>query len=166
MQYSFYNYDVPNIQVINVYNCSGLGKLVFNNLSTLKVVTFDEHITFLGGSSTGNPAFKNCNNIEYISFKSTTPPTLYSNNEFSGAKQIFVPGSALNTYKNNNYFKRFASKIFAFPESISVSPLAPQLFNYGTSGASDEITIQVVPSEAEQAYSCFIDKPDGSAAPN
>ena len=71
-------------------------------------------------TSIGNFAFNSCSRLTSITIRSTTPPTLdatYSST-FPVTTQsyiIYVPASAVNTYKNASKWSYWASKIQAIP---------------------------------------------------
>ena len=65
-------------------------------------------------SSIGINAFQNCKNLDWIEFKSTTPPIFASSNMFSGASSdwvIYVPDSAVDTYKAVEQLVPYADRI-------------------------------------------------------
>lgn len=71
-------------------------------------------------TSIGNQAFYSCSSLTSITIRSTTPPTLGSSysNTFPTTSQnytIYVPASAVNTYKTTSKWSNWASKIQAIP---------------------------------------------------
>lgn len=46
----------------------------------------------------------------------TTPPTVSSNNGIPSACQIYVPASAVNSYKSATWWSNYASRISPIPE--------------------------------------------------
>jgi uncharacterized repeat protein (TIGR02543 family) len=60
-------------------------------------------------------AFGSCSSLVSVTINATTPPLRFANS-FEGTPQslqYFVPSSSVNTYKNNEYWLEYASKIFA-----------------------------------------------------
>ena len=71
-------------------------------------------------TSIGNYAFNGCSSLTSITIRATTPPTLDSSysNTFPITSQsytIYVPASAVNTYKTTSGWSNWASKIQAIP---------------------------------------------------
>lgn len=71
-------------------------------------------------TSIGNNSFYGCSSLTSITIRSTTPPTLESSytNTFPTTTQsytIYVPASAVNTYKTTSKWSNWASKIQAIP---------------------------------------------------
>ena len=71
-------------------------------------------------TSIGNSAFNGCSSLTSITIRSTTPPTLDSsyNLTFPSTSQsytIYVPASAVDTYKTTSKWSTWASKIQAIP---------------------------------------------------
>jgi hypothetical protein len=70
-------------------------------------------------TSIGNYAFSECSSLTSITIRSTTPPTLDSSHyTFPNTSQnyiIYVPASAVDTYKTTSEWSTWASKIQAIP---------------------------------------------------
>lgn len=71
-------------------------------------------------TSIGNYAFWSCSSLTSITIRSTTPPTLSSSYLYtfpdpSQNYTIYVPASAVNTYKTTSRWSSWASKIQAIP---------------------------------------------------
>lgn len=71
-------------------------------------------------TSIGNQAFYGSSSLTSITIRATTPPTLDSSysNTFPSTSQsytIYVPSSAVNTYKTTSKWSNWASKIQAIP---------------------------------------------------
>ena len=70
-------------------------------------------------TSIGNYAFYNCSSLTSITIRSTTPPTLdssyYSTFPTTSQYKIYVPASAVNTYKTTERWSYYSSKIQAIP---------------------------------------------------
>ena len=95
------------IEDITVYG--ELGNGVFRSSPMLKTITMGTTV-----SSIGAKAFENCSSLDWIEFKSSIPPTFASSNMFSGASSdwvIYVPDSAVNTYKAVSQLAPYADRI-------------------------------------------------------
>lgn len=81
------------------YNCDGLSDIELHN----------------GITSIGEYAFGNCSGIYSITLYNSTPPTLGSNalNGTSSNLKIYVPSSAVNTYKAASGWSNYSDKIYA-----------------------------------------------------
>ena len=58
----------------------------------------------------------NCSSLVWVEFTTTTPPSFLSSRLFEGAKddfKIYVPSSAVNTYKTANNFTEYATRIYS-----------------------------------------------------
>lgn len=106
--------DLPSIVTINsrAFNNSG-GTL-------LATVVLGENIAEIGTS-----AFMGCTSLESFTVKATTPPTLgtgvFTNTPIagSGTGKIYVPASAVDTYKAASGWSTYASHIEAIPSEES-----------------------------------------------
>ena len=117
----------PNLLIIdgNCFNQTAIANITFpNTLTTIGVNAFYipkfESIDIPASvTSIGLGAFQNGGNIlKYITVRSTTPPTLGSNNAFSGNNSlvaIYVPASSVDIYKSESNWSFYASKIQAIP---------------------------------------------------
>lgn len=98
-----------------------LSNRAFNSLSTLTSAELGENITTIG-----NNAFYGCTALMSLTVHATTPPTLGSavfNNTpiLSGEGKIYVPASAVDTYKAASGWSTYASHIEAIPSEESQS---------------------------------------------
>lgn len=90
----------------------GLSGNVFGNCTSLENVTIGT-----GCTAITSHAFNGCVNLQSITIKATTPPHLVispfsnTNNTFT----IYVPSSAVNTYKTSSYWSSYSSRIRAIP---------------------------------------------------
>lgn len=81
------------------YDCDGLSDIELHS----------------GVTSIGSYAFYNCDGIYSMTLHSTTPPTLGSNAlaNTSSSLKIYVPSSAVDTYKAASGWSSYANKIYA-----------------------------------------------------
>ena len=95
--------DLKSVTIGN--NVTTIEQEAFKDCSGLTTVTLGTGVT-----SIGNDAFKNCTSLTTIHSNRTTPPTIQSttfdSNHYSNAK-LYVPKSAINSYKAANYWKNF-----------------------------------------------------------
>ena len=88
-------------------NCTSLGASAFSNCQKLTTITIPSSVT-----SIGNGAFSSCTGMTEYHFNPTTPPTLASNNTFSGivdGTKIYVPSESLTTYQAATNWSDYAS---------------------------------------------------------
>ena len=101
--------DIPNSS-----NLEAIGNSAFYSCRSLTSVTIPSGVTRIGGW-----AFADCTSLSSITMEGTTPPTLgnYAFYNEYGTEQlnitIYVPSSALNTYKQASRWSTYASKIQA-----------------------------------------------------
>lgn len=81
------------------YNCDGISDIELHS----------------GITSIGSYAFYNCNGIYSLTLYGTTPPTLGTNALYgtSSNLKIYVPSSAVNTYKTAHRWSDYANNIYA-----------------------------------------------------
>lgn len=81
----------------------------FNSCTSLRNITIPSGVTSIGGN-----AFNWCSAFQYVIMEGTTPPTLSNSNAFNNTNScpIYVPDSAVNTYKAANVWSNLASRIF------------------------------------------------------
>ena len=92
-----------------------IGEYGFYGCGSLTSVTIPNSVTRII-----NGAFKNCSGLTSITVEATTPPTLGVNKgQFDNTNNcpIYVPSEKVNTYKNNNGWSTYASRIQAIPNS-------------------------------------------------
>ena len=98
------NLDIPESVTTIKKNC-------FYGLTTISSVTIPNSVTNIG-----DYAFKNCSTLVYILSKKTSVPTL-SSNAFSSVPTttpLFVPYSALATYKAATNWSAFSSNTYPY----------------------------------------------------
>ena len=110
--YSLANIVIPNgvtsIETDAFYNCCSLTNIVIpNGVTSIGSSAFRACYSLAnivipnGVTSIGTDAFYNCAYMDYIQFKSTTPPTVSSSDAFSGVSAttlIIVPVNCLQAY--------------------------------------------------------------------
>ena len=82
--------------------------------SKLQSVTIGVNVTLIKLGT-----FQNCSQLRTVTILRTTPPSLPNTNAFSGTNNalvIYVPASAVDTYKSTSGWSTYASKIQAIPE--------------------------------------------------
>ena len=90
-----------------------IGRLAFGNNTRLKNVTIGS-----GCTSIDRTAFYGCTDIVSFTIKATTPPTIGSTGlDQAVISHIYVPRSAVNTYKTTTGWSNHASIISAIPGS-------------------------------------------------
>lgn len=88
-------------------NCTSLGSNAFINCQKLTTITIPSSVT-----SIGSGAFSSCTGMTEYHFNPTTPPTLASNNTFSGIAAgtvIYVPSASLSDYQTATNWSTYAS---------------------------------------------------------
>lgn len=117
--------DIPNsvtqIGQQSFYACFGLNKITFPNyLISIKSAAFyscsylREVVIPITVTSLGSQAFAQCNGLQRVIFENTTPPTI-SSDTFDNTNNcpIYVPRSALATYKAATNYTTYATRIVA-----------------------------------------------------
>lgn len=103
--------DCLNFRYINIPNSlTTISEGLFYNCDGLSDIELHSGIT-----SIGVDAFRNCDGMYTMTLHSTTPPTLGSN-ALSGTSanlKIYVPSSAVNTYKAASGWSTYANNIYA-----------------------------------------------------
>lgn len=79
----------------------------FRDCSSLTSLTIPDGITSINGE-----AFSGCTNLNSLTIKSNTPPTLFGSLCYSGT--IYVPSSAVNTYKTADGWKDYTDQIVGY----------------------------------------------------
>ena len=102
--YSLTSVTIPN-------SVTSIGDFVFYYCNSLTSVTIPSGVT-----SIGNYAFDSCSSLTSVICNATTPPTcgvsvFYNTNDCP----IYVPASAVDTYKAASNWSRYASRIQAIP---------------------------------------------------
>ena len=97
--------NITNIGETNVcYGCPNLVSVVIES-PTLRM---------------GQSTFRACPALQSVTLLATTPPTFEFSNDmtFLGAPnaKIYVPASAVDTYKSAAVWSNYASRIYAIPE--------------------------------------------------
>lgn len=103
---SFSSIDIPD-------SVSRLGLWSFGYNSNLRNVTIGTGITYISNYTLGY-----CINLESVTIKATTPPTMYNmfyntNNTF----MIYVPSASVDAYKAATNWSTYADRIMAIPNS-------------------------------------------------
>lgn len=96
-------------------NITGINELVFNGCYRLVSLVMPTTLT-----KVSNTTFRGTSSLTSLTFLSTTPPTFYAstNSAFynSNNVKVYVPASAVDTYKNATGWSEYASRIFAIQE--------------------------------------------------
>ena len=107
--YAFMN--CLNFRYINIPNTiTEIRQGLFYNCDGLSDIELHSGIITIGAS-----AFRNCSGLYTITIHSTTPPTL-GTDALSGTNsnlKIYVPSSAVDTYKSASGWSTYANKIYA-----------------------------------------------------
>ena len=103
-------YQCPSLGEINLPNVITIGENCFQ-YSNITSVTLGQYI-----KSIATRAFNGCVNLETVKIEATTPPELtgsYPESCFTGPGDmiIYVPESAVSTYKSDDYWQHYADKI-------------------------------------------------------
>lgn len=88
-------------------NCT-VGDYTFSSLSGLKTVNITDRV-----ASIGIDAFRDCSNLTSITVNRTTPPSLGESAFYGSTCPIYVPASAVNTYKSDSGWSSYADRIQA-----------------------------------------------------
>lgn len=91
---------------------TSIGVLAFNRCSSLTEIVIPEGVTFIGSS-----AFSACGNLQKIYCTPTIPPTLETNNVFSGIHAdaiIYVPEESVDSYKSAVDWSDYVGKIVGY----------------------------------------------------
>lgn len=121
-----------SLEVINLpNNVTSLGSSAFTNCLSITDMNIPSGLTSIPDScfyncdalhtfeipstvtSIGNSAFRYCSGLFSVTVRSTTPPTLGTNvfDNVGSYFQIYVPASAVNTYKSATNWSTYANKI-------------------------------------------------------
>lgn len=98
-------------------NITGIGVSVFKGCTNITSITIPNSV---GGI--GSEAFADCEALESVTINNTTPPLLPDVSAFANTNDcpIYVPASAVETYKTNSslvsHWNLLASRIFAIQE--------------------------------------------------
>lgn len=105
---------INDLGTVTSITSTGTGTAVFYNMPNLTFIKLPSTLTTIGVY-----AFGNCANLEYVALLATTPPSLGSNAFYgcNALKSIFVPDSAVDTYKSASGWSTYASKIRPISES-------------------------------------------------
>lgn len=127
-----------SLETVTIEGAMSIGERAFNNCPSLSTITLPESLRTIGYgafqscraltsliipssvSSLDNYAFYGCKGLSSITFKSTTPPTVYSS---SGIFQdtnncpIYVPAESVGAYRSASGWTSYASRIQASPSS-------------------------------------------------
>jgi len=110
-----------NVNIIDEHafaNCTNLARITLNtslttigiyafgNCSSLKTITIPSSVTTIRGS-----AFNQCKILSTIYCTPTTPPTGLDNYTFETTCKIYVPLSAVSSYKYRESWSKYASQI-------------------------------------------------------
>lgn len=110
-----------NVNIIDEHafaNCTNLARITLNtslttigiyafgNCSSLKTITIPSSVTTIRGS-----AFQQCKILSTIYCTPTTPPTGLDNYTFETTCKIYVPLSAVSSYKYRESWSKYASQI-------------------------------------------------------
>ena len=110
-----------NVNIIDEHafaNCTNLARITLNtslttigiyafgNCSSLKTITIPSSVTTIRGS-----AFSDCKILSTIYCTPTTPPTGLDNYTFETTCKIYVPLSAVSSYKYRESWSKYASQI-------------------------------------------------------
>ena len=110
-----------NVNIIDEHafaNCTNLARITLNtslttigiyafgNCSSLKTITIPSSVTTIRGS-----AFTKCKILSTIYCTPTTPPTGLDNYTFETTCKIYVPLSAVSSYKYRESWSKYASQI-------------------------------------------------------
>ena len=98
-------------------NVTSIGYEAFSDCSSLESITVPASVT-----SIGDYVFQNCSSLKTATFEGTTPPTNVSTSsyfpgrlfDYSGITAIYVPCTAVDTYKSDTYkdlFEGYIDKI-------------------------------------------------------
>ena len=127
---------------------TAIGERVFTNYDRLKSITIPSSVTEIGTET-----FLNCSNLTAVRCKGTTPPTLgtnvfkYTESTHSNGTtyyplnlMIYVPSSAVETYRTHNSWKEYKSMIV--DESYVFDPETMQI-TYTTTTYGDMLDLSV-----------------------
>ena len=91
-----------------------LESVCFENCNALTSLTIPSSVTYIGSASLG---IGTTSNKATITFKGTTPPTIYSSSTFDTTKlnKIYVPSASLEAYKTAENWSALADYIEADP---------------------------------------------------
>ena len=92
-----------------------IGTQTFFGNDSLKRLVVPENV-----ESIENFAFADCNNLEYIVFKPTTPPVMLTNNlDRTNNCPIYVPSESVAAYKAAPNWNVYADRIMAIPQDTA-----------------------------------------------
>jgi len=144
---------------------TSIGSYTFSNCTSLTSIDIPSGVTSIGGgafygctsltsidipsgvTSIGSRAFSGCTSLTSITVNATTPPTLANANAFNNTNDcpIYVPSSAVNTYKTASIWTSLASRIQAIPSPYqwvtftNGDTIPSDLDVYGVSGISQDL---------------------------
>lgn len=130
---------ITSIQFAENAICSSIGASAFKGISSLRTLQLPANM-----STIGTDAFNSCPNIETITSKATTPPTLSSSFPSSSSITLYLPHdvAAKSTYRAASGWSSF-TEANTFPKIVQFSlngksgdAIDPQFFDNTTSKAS------------------------------
>lgn len=105
--YAFIGTSLTALTLDYSSNCT-VGDYTFSSLSGLKTVNITNRV-----ASIGNNAFRNCSNLTSITVNRITPPSLSESAFYGSTCPIYVPASAVDTYKSASDWASYADRIQA-----------------------------------------------------
>jgi hypothetical protein len=101
-----FNYCSSLTEITIPNSVTSIGSSAFRGCSSLKEITIPNSVT-----SIGYDAFEYCHKLISITLKSENPPKMYYLG-YNG--KIYVPSSAVETYKTAEGWKQYADNIFGY----------------------------------------------------
>ena len=132
-EYAFRSSSLTSVTIPD--RVTSIGERAFYKCNSLTSVTIGDGVISIGKS-----AFDICSSLTSVYCKPTTPPAggQYMFDQSASGRKIYVPYNSVNTYKQAEYWSRYASDIvgydFEIGEVVEIKPKDNEIWYTSTDG--------------------------------